>query len=329
MATLADLRRRAVFENPSAALLDIGDGVACLEHRTKMNIFDDGVFDAIGAALTEVPKNFRALVIGSDHPRAFSCGADLGLFLARVKAGDWPALEAFVAVGQARFLALKYAAFPVVGAAFGLALGGGCEVLLHCHEIVAHAELNAGLPETAVGLIPAWGGGTQLLLRWARKQGATRGPLAPAAEIFPIILRAKVSSSALEAIDSGIVRPQDSIVMNRAQVLATAKARALALAETAAPLPPESLFLSGPSGKASLMASARSQHAAGQLTDTDLAIAELLATVLTGGATDPLTAMTEQQVCALEREAVMAVARRPTTVARIEHMLATGKPLRN
>jgi 3-hydroxyacyl-CoA dehydrogenase len=327
---LARMRQRTVFENPSAALLDIGDGVACLEHRTKMNIFDDGVFDAIGAALTEVPKNFRALVIGSDHPRAFSCGADLGLFLSRVKAGDWSALEAFVTVGQARFLALKYAAFPVVGAAFGLALGGGCEVLLHCHEIVAHAELNAGLPETAVGLIPAWGGGTQLLLRWARKQGATRGPLAPAADIFPIILRAKISTSALEAIDSGILRPQDTIVMNRANVLAIAKTRALALAAAAAPVSAaEMLFLSGPSGKASLMASARSQHAAGQLTDTDLAIAELLATVLTGGATDPLTAMTEQQVCALEREAVMAVARRPTTVARIEHMLATGKPLRN
>ncbi len=327
---LARASKGVVFQNAGAALHDIGDGVACLEHRTKMNIFDDHVFEAIGAALTEVPKHFRALVIGSDHPRAFSCGADLGLFLSRVKAGDWAALDAFMLTGQQRFLALKYAAFPVVGAAFGLALGGGLEVLLHCHEIVAHAELNAGLPEASVGLIPGWGGCTQLMVRWARKPGAARGPLAPASEVFGLIARSKVSASALEAREFAMLEARDSIVMNRQQVLEAAKARALALAAAGAPpRAPDMLFLSGPSGKASLMAAAQGQAALGQLSQNDMALAEGLAMVITGGATDPLTAMTEQQVMALEREACLAVARRPATIARIEHMLATGKPLRN
>ncbi len=328
--TVAATRRRVVFENAGAVLSDIGDGVACLEHRTKMNIFDNKVFEAVGAALTEVPKHFRALVIANDHARCFSAGADLGLFLGRVKAGDWAAIDAFLAIGQDHFLALKYAAFPVVGAAFGLALGGGCEVLLHCHEVVAHAELTIGLPEASVGLIPGWGGCTQLLVRWARKPGAMKGPLAPAAEVFPLILRSRVSTSALEARDLGTLNDHDTIVMSRRHLLATAKARALALAEAALPPPPPAaLFLSGPSGKATLMAGARGQAALGQLSDNDLAIADALATVLTGGATDPLRPMSEQQVGALEREAVLTVARRPATIARIEHMLATGKPLRN
>ncbi len=326
--SLAALRRGVVYENAGAALLDIGDGVACLEHRTKMNVFTPDVFATIGTALTEVPKHFRALVIGSDHPRAFSAGADLSVLLARIKAGDWAAIEAFLAVGQERFLALKYAAFPVVGAAFGLALGGGCEVLLHCRAVVAHADLTIGLPEASVGLIPGWGGCTQLLARWAREPGAVKGPLAPAAAVFPIILGARVSGSALEARDFATLGGQVTIVMSRRRLLETAKARALALVDTPAP-PPEALFLSGASGKSALMAGARSQAALGAMSENDLAIAEALATVLSGGATDPLVAMTEQQVSALEREAVLSVARRPATVARIEHMLATGKPLRN
>ena len=327
--SVASLRRSVVFENAGAVLSDIGDGVACLEHRTKMNIFDDAVFDAIGVALAEVPKYFRALVIGSDHARAFSAGADLALFLRRVKAGDWAALEAFLAIGQQRFLALKYAPFPVVGAAFGLALGGGCEVLLHCREVVAHADLTIGMPEASVGLIPGWGGCTQMLARWARKPGAPKGPLAPAAEVFPLILHSRVSISALEARDFAMLGADDRIVMSRRRLLAAAKARALELAQDAAVPAAETLFLAGPSGKATLMATAQSQAALGQLSANDLAIADALATVLSGGTTDPLTPMTEQQVDALAREAVLTVARRPATVDRIEHMLATGKPLRD
>jgi len=185
---VAALKRRLVFENAGAALCDTGDGIACLEYKTKMNIYDESVFDAIGAALEEVPKGFRALVIGSDHPRAFSCGADLAFFLGRMKAGDYATLEHFLAYGQERFLDLKYAPFPVIAAAFGLALGGGCETLLHMHEVAAHAELNAGLPESTLGILPGRGGCTQLVVRALQKAEAPKGPVAALRDPFFQIL---------------------------------------------------------------------------------------------------------------------------------------------
>jgi 3-hydroxyacyl-CoA dehydrogenase len=327
---LADLKRRTVFENEGAILSDIGDGVLCLEHKTKMAIYDENVFAAISVALEETPKSFRALVIGSDHPRAFSCGADLSFFLGRVKAGDFAGLDAFLLSGQERFLRLKYAPFPVVAGAFGLALGGGCETLLHMHEVVAHAELNAGMPEASLGILPGWGGCTQMAARWRKKDGVMKGPVASLAEPFSLILGSRVSGSALEARDFGILRLSDTIVMSRAQVIAKAKERAIDLANTGSkPLEQEMLFLPGPSGKSSLMSTARSQFSLGRISANDLAIAEALATVLSGGATDPLKPMTERDVMALEREAVISLAGRPAAQERIEHMLATGKPLKN
>ena len=115
---LIALKRGIVFENAGAMLCDIGDGVLCFEHKTKMNIYDENVFTAIGVALDVTPKGFRALVFGNDHPRAFSCGADLGYFLGRMKVGDYAGIEAFLISGQERFLALKYAPFPVVAGAW-------------------------------------------------------------------------------------------------------------------------------------------------------------------------------------------------------------------
>ena len=327
---LAALKRGVVFENAGAVLSDIGDGVLCFEHKTKMNIYDESVFAAIGAALAETPRAFRALVVGNDHPRAFSCGADLGFFLGRMKAGDYAGIDAFMISGQERFLALKYAPFPVVGAAHGLALGGGCETLLHLHEVVAHADLSAGLPESTLGILPGWGGCTQMILRWRQKDGAAGDPVAALRAPFSVILGGRFSGAALNAVDMGVLRPTDPIVMNRAEVLTRAKARAIERAEAgAATREPEILFLPGPSGKASLMATAHVQGSHGRLSANDLAVAEALATVLTGGATDRLAPMTERQVMSLEREATIALAHRPATFARIEHMLATGKPLRN
>jgi 3-hydroxyacyl-CoA dehydrogenase len=327
---LASLKQKTVFENDGAVLADIGDGVLCLEHKTKMAIYDDNVFAAIGVALDEVPKAFRALVIGSDHPRAFSCGADLSFFLGRIKAGEFAGLDAFLRTGQDRFFSLKYAPFPVVAAAFGFALGGGCETLLHMHEIVAHAELNAGMPESNLGLLPCWGGCTQMAVRWRNKDGVMRGPVAWLTEPFALILGSRVSGSALEARDFGILRGCDPILMDRAPIIGRAKTRAIELAEAGfRPPEQEPLFLPGPSGKASLMSNARSQHALGRLSANDLAVAEALATILSGGATDALQPMTEREVLSLEREAVLSLAHRPATRERIEHMLATGKPLRD
>lgn len=326
---LAAMKRKLVFENSGAALWDIGDGVLAFEHRTKMNIYDAHVFVAIGIALEETRRGFLALVVGSDHPRAFSCGADLGFFLGRMKAGDYAALDHFLSYGQEQFLGLKYAPFPVVAAAHGLALGGGCETLLHMREIVAHCELGAGLPESTLGILPGWGGCTQLAIRARQKAGAAKGPVACLHDPFLFILGGKFGDSALKSVDSGVLRSSDEIVMNRAQVIARAKARALELARDYTPPAPEAFFLPGPSGKSSLMSIAHTERDLGRLSENDLAVAEALATVLSGGATDPLVAITELDMMKLEREAVILLAHRPATFARIEHMLATGKPLRN
>jgi 3-hydroxyacyl-CoA dehydrogenase len=327
---LAALKRGTVFENAGAVLSDIGDGVLCLEHKTKMAIYDENVFAAIGVAIVEAPKAFRALVIGSDHPRAFSCGADLSFFLGRVKVQDFARLDAFLLSGQECFLGLKYAPFPIVAAAFGLALGGGCETLLHVHEIVAHAELNAGMPEASLGILPGWGGCTQMAARWRKRDGVMLRPFSSLAEPFSLILGSRVSGSAREAQDFGILRPFDPIVMSRAEVIFKAKERAIALADAGWKVPEqETLFFLGPSGKSSLMSTAQSQFSLGRISANDLAIAEALATVLSGGATDPLKPMTERDVMTLEREAVISLAKRPAAQERIEHMLATGKPLRN
>ena len=228
---LAALKRRIVFENDGAVLSDIGDGVVCFEHKTKMNIYDENVFAAIGAALVETPKAFRAHVVGNDHPRAFSCGADLGYFLGRMKAGDYAGIEAFLVSGQERFLSLKYAPFPIVGAGHGLALGGGAETLLHVHEVVTHAELSAGVPELTLGILPGWGGCTQMILRWREKQAAAKDPAGSLADPFFVILGGRFSGTAQHAVDMGFLRPTDPIVTSGPHVLARAKARAIERAE--------------------------------------------------------------------------------------------------
>ena len=328
---LAAIERRIVFENSGAALWDIGDGVACFEHKTKMNIYNEFVFDAIGVALEEVPRGFRAMAIGSDHPRAFSCGADLGFFLGRMKAGDYAALEHFMSYGGERFLALKYAPFPVVGAAFGLALGGGCETLLHMREVVAHAELNAGLPESTLGILPGWGGCVQLAIRATRKEGAPKGPVAALRD--PFFSFSVASSAARRSM-------REKAACCAPQIQFADKSRRISSPE------PKRERLNSPTDtrrrrrnrsscparrQGWLMSAAHSEANSGKVleSENDLAVAEALATVLTGGAADPLVPMSEREVMKLEREAVLSLARRPAAFARIEHMLATGKPLRN
>lgn len=328
---VASLRRRGtpVLSNAGASLWDMGDGVACFEVHTKMNALTPAVFDALERTIERAPREFSALVIGNDDPRAFSAGADLKVLLDAIIAGDFAGLDAFVARGQNALLRLKYMPIPVVGAAFGLALGGGCEMLLHCDAIAAHAELNAGLPETKVGLVPAWGGCTQLLARMAAKPSIARGPLAAGAAAFDVILPGAVSTSAAEGRDLGILRDGDRITMNRDRLLADAKARARALAH--AYRVPERLALvaSGPSGKAGLMIKVQGLRRAGGFSAADESIAEHLATVLTGGSGGPTVPMGEADVMRLEREALVDLAKGASTRARIEHMLATGKALRN
>jgi len=323
---------RQILGNDAAALLDIGNDVACLEIRTKLNCLPPQVFDTIEETLSLGTSRFKALVICNDDARAFSVGADLTFFVAQMRAGDVASIGTFIERGQKLFLGLKYAPFPVVAAAHGLALGGGCELMLHADAIVAHAELNAGLPEIKVGLVPGWGGCTQMLLRAQRPDFAgPKGPAAAAQAVFDVIFVGNPSTSALDARAKGLLRSNDEIVMNRAQLIAAAKRRAKQMAE-AGYAPPEAahIAVAGPSGQRAIVSRIDGERAAGRASDNDLRFAEALAGVLTGGTSgDVMLPVTEAALMELERETLLALVTHPATRERIDHMLATGKPLRN
>lgn len=327
--TLSTLKSRQpkILGNEGASLWDAGDGIACLEVHTKMNSLTPAVFDMLEASLDTVASEFRGLVIGNDNPRAFSAGADLSYFVELVRKEDWAALEAFLLRGQNLFLRMKYAPFPVVAAPAGLALGGGCELMLHCDAIVAHAELAAGLPETKVGIVPGWGGCTQLLLRGHERAKDVDDPVSIATMALETIFAGNPSSSALDAWAKGLLRSADGIVMNRDHLIGAAIQRAASMANAGYYVPDRSkIVLSGLSGKRMGLVEQRRETL--RLTETDMAVAETLAAVLTG-ASSRSGAASEEDVLALEREAVITLAKMPATRERIEHMLATGKPLRN
>jgi 3-hydroxyacyl-CoA dehydrogenase len=218
----------------------------------------------------------------------------------------------------------------VVGAPSGMALGGGCEILLHCAAVQAHAETYMGLVEVGVGLVPGWGGCKEMLLRWQPGPKDPKGPMPPVAQAFETISLAKVAKSAAEARQLRFLRPTDAITMNRDRLLHDAKQRALQLlAEGYKPPEPKEIRLPGPTGKAALELAIDGFHKQGKALDHDVTVSTALAEVLSGGATDFTVPITEDQIQKLEKKAFLGLLRTGPTLARMEHMLATGKPLRN
>ena len=327
---LADFKNGAapILGNGSGALWDIGDGIACLELTTKMNTLDRAAFDLLDACIAAIPKSHRGLVIHSDAAN-FSAGVDLKAVVAAVETSDWPALAALVDLGQRGFKRLKYAPFPSVAAVAGLALGGGCELLMHCSGVQAHAESNVGLTEAAAGLLPAWGGCGELLLRLRSNPALPEGPMPAVTRAFEIIATGAITKSAAQARELGFLRAGDGITMNRDRLLADAKAKALAL--TADYRPPEKLSftLPGPSGLAALQTIAESQRQRGKASDFDMIVATAIATVLMGGDAQPTQPVSEAALLDLEKMQVLALGHRPESLARMRHLLDTGKPLRN
>ncbi|MCY4350951.1 MAG: 3-hydroxyacyl-CoA dehydrogenase NAD-binding domain-containing protein [Thiotrichales bacterium] len=341
--------RTRVIGNDSASLWDVGRDVACLEFHTRMNTFDPAVMQLIAEALDRVPGCFAGMVIHNDAEH-FSAGVDLRGVVAAMQAGAPDRLASAIEFGQNTFGAMKYAPFPVVGAPAGMALGGGCEILLHCDAIVAHAETCAGLVEAGVGLIPAWGGCKELLARFshagtagaAGAAGSTSGgpmpggpgptpggPMPPVNRAFELVGLAKVSQSAAEAREFGILRRDDVIVMNRDRVLGEAVDMVHTLAADYIPPEPPVFHLPGRSGKAALALAIGDLERAGKATPHDVVVANALARVLTGGDADLTDEVTEDDLLALEREAALSLLGTEGTQARIAHMLETGKPLRN
>jgi len=335
------LKSKPVFKTGSAALWDIGDGALCLEFTGKMNALDDQVFAAIDQAvkITGEGKQFKALVVYNEGS-AFSAGANLGLALFAANIALWPQIEELVAGGQRAYKSLKFSSFPVVSAPSGLALGGGMEILLHSDHVQADAETYCGLVEVGVGFIPGWGGCKEMLLRYQAEEtklmqkmwfSPSTTPMGALRKAFETIGTAKIAKSAADAKDIGYFRESDSVTMNRNRLLYDAKKKALEMVEGyTAPVQRDDIRLSGASGKYALDMAVADLVKTGKATPYDVVVCESLARVLSGGDKGDWTnPMKEDDILKLERDEFMKLARRPETLARIEHMLDTGKPLRN
>lgn len=327
---LADVKLQApaVLENPSASLWNIGDGVACLEFHSKMNTLDRDSLALVRQSIDKVKTDFSALVIHNDADN-FSAGANLNLLVQAIHNQDWPAVEQLIKQGQQTYQALKYAPFPVVGAPSGLALGGGCEILLHCDAIQAHAELYIGLVEVGVGLVPGWGGCKEYLRRWLEFARCPGGPMPAIAQAFETIGMAKVSKSAAEAKERLFLSATDGITMNKDRLLADAKAKALKSAPNYMPPKPSSYPLPGASARAAMDIAINNLKLAGKISDYDVEISQQLADVLSGGLCDIVGRLSEDDMLSLELSAFLHLVQQPGTLARLEHLLKTGKPLRN
>ncbi len=320
ITVLSELKRaRGVVEsNPGASLIDLGDGVVCCEFHSKMNSVGGDVSRMIRAGLARLEKDFDAMVIANQGP-TFCAGADLMLILLTAQDEEWDELNATVNDFQQMNMSLKYAPKPVVAAPFNMALGGGCEIPLHCARVQASAELYMGLVEVGVGVIPAGGGCKEMLTRSHDVK-----------KIFEQIGFAKVSSSAAEAREFRYLRDGDGVSMNPERLVDDAKHLALSLIPTYAPGAPRTdITVSGEAGYALMKMGIWMARQGGYISDYDALIGEKLAYILSGGKLSGTPQVSEQYLLDLEREAFLSLCGRKETQQRIQHMLKTGKPLRN
>ncbi|NOQ77004.1 MAG: 3-hydroxyacyl-CoA dehydrogenase [Methylococcaceae bacterium] len=322
------LRAPAIIENASASLWDIDDGIACLEFHSKMNTLDPDTLGLIKQSIARVSSEYKALVIYNEGEH-FSAGANLKLLMPAIIGKDCDTMKSAIQLGQNTFLALKYAPFPVVGAPAGLALGGGCEILLHCDAIQAHAELYMGLVEVGVGLIPGWGGCKELLRRCMAFKKRPGGPMPAIAQAFETIGLAKVSKSAQDARALLFMAKDDGISMNKDHLLANAKARALSMVDDYQAPEQSTFYLPGKTAATALNIAIHNMQLSGKATDYDAEISYQLAKVLSGGDTDITHPLTEQELLDLELKSFLYLIQQQGSLARLEHMLKTGKPLHN
>jgi 3-hydroxyacyl-CoA dehydrogenase len=283
-----------------------------------MNTLGEDVFEMLRAGLGELETNFDAMVIGNQGEN-FSVGANLMMLLLAAQDEEWEELNAVIHRFQQLNMSLKYAPKPVVAAPFGMTFGGGCETALHCARIQASAELYMGLVEVGVGLIPAGGGCKEMLARGTDVK-----------TLFEQIGFAKASSSAAEARKFGYLRSGDGISMNPERLIDDAKQAALALVPGWAPGAPRTdVAVSGEDGYALMKMGVWTAHEGRYISDYDAVVGEKLASVLSGGRLTGAPRVSEQYLLDLERETFLSLCGRKETQARIQHMLKTGKPLRN
>jgi len=326
-------RTGVIKKNSGASLIDIGDGVACLEFHSKMNSIGGDTLEMLKIALNEVEKNFVGLVVGNQGQN-FTVGANLMLMLMEAQDENWEELDLIGRLFQSSVMSLRYSPKPVVVAPFQMVFGGGCEMVLHADRVRASAETYIGLVEVGVGIIPAGCGTKEMLVRALDsipKDMKDADPFPFVKRAFETIALAKVATSAEEARGYGFLSADDSVSMNRDRLIADAKKEVLALAASGyvQPRPRTDILALGNPALATLKLGVHMMKRAGYISDHDALIGEKLARILTGGDLNHETRVSEQYLLDLERETFLSLIGTRPTQDRIAHMLKTGKPLRN
>jgi len=324
-------QQKVVSKNAGATLHDIGDGVACLEFHTKMNALEEDIFIVLDEALNRLDSDFDGLVIGNEADH-FSAGVNLFTVVVGAQQGMWDRLAQDVSKVQNLFMHMRYSPKPVVVAPVGYTLGGGCEVTLHGSRVVAAAETYIGLVELGMGVIPAWGGTTEMVRRIVNPVMRIEN-----AEALPALQRAflqmgmvKVATSAEEAREMNFLTPHDRVVMNRDHLLTEAKKEVLHMVAAGyKPPAPELIYAAGRDALAAIQIGAWMFAEGKYITQYDHHVAGKLAYVMCGGNLTRGQWVSEQYILDLEREAILSLLGEEKTQARMWNFLQTGKPLRN
>lgn len=333
---------KTMEKNLGASLIDLGDGIFCCEFHSKMNAIDEDVINMINASVERTEKEGRGLVIANEGEN-FSVGANVLLILMTAQQKDWKQLDFIVQQFQKTMQAIRFCKKPVVASPFGFTFGGGCEVALSAHHIRAAAETYIGLVEVGVGILPAGGGCKNMLLRWEEKLKSQHnpknqiwfspedgGPFPKVQHAFETIAMAQVAASAKEARRHALLRKQDDYVIDKEKLIDQAKAKVLEMIPGFEPIQQVTkIQLPGRGGKMALVSGVDAFLKKGLISEHDMKIATQVAHVLTGGDFPSIHYTDEQHILDLEREAFLTLCGEEKTLARMQHMLLNGKPLRN
>ena len=320
-----------VFKNSGCVIEDLGDGILNIEFQSKMNTIGGDVLAGLNKAVDLAERDFQGLVIGNQAAN-FSVGANIGMIFMMAVEQEYDELNMAIKMFQDTMMRMRYSSIPTVSAPHGMCLGGGCELSLHADKVVAAAETYIGLVEFGVGVIPGGGGSKEFALRAADTFKKNDVELNVLQEYFLTIGMAKVSTSAYEAYDLGILQKgKDIVVVNKDRQIATAKAHAKLMAEVGytQPVKRKDIKVLGKQALGMFLVGTDAMEASNYISEHDQKIANKLAYVMAGGDLSEPTLVSEQYLLDLEREAFLSLCSERKTLERIQHMLKTGKPLRN
>ena len=328
---LSDIKKtnKPLKKISTASLWDIGDQITVFEIHSKSNTLDMATMEFLNQCIDIVTSSFKAMIIYNEG-EFFSAGANLGeaLFLGNIGL-DKEVEKNILLKGQEVYSKLKYSKFPVIAAPFNLALGGGCEIILHSNYVQAHIESYIGLTEAALGILPAWGGCKELLSRFSSNKKIPKGPMPAIIKTFELIGMAKVSTSAHEAKKIGLLKETDGITMNRNRLLFDAKMKAIEMSKNYK-IPEKNIYcLPGRTALSAIKLSLENMKSNGAISQYDKFIGEKIAYVLSGGDTDITKELLEENILKLEKDAIYNLMKENLTIERLEHILETGKYLRN